>query len=179
MIRNQSNICKYLEEKCWSHFFMSHLSCYDQSWVFTGRTDVEAKTTILWPLDAKSWLIWKDPDAGKDWRQKGTKEDEMVGWHHRLNGHGFRWTLGVGDGQGGLVCCRSWGHRESDMTVQLNWTEIVFICAFILHCLPSLGFHCTYLYKHFKDQTGICNHVHSSINHSSKKVEATHSQINR
>ena len=147
MIKNQSNICKYLEEKCWSYFFMSHLSCYNQSWVFTGRTDVEAKTTILWPLDAKSWLIWKDLDAGKDWRQeKGTKEDEMVGWHHRLNGHGFGWTLGVGDGQGGLVCCGSWGHRESDMTVRLNWTEIVFICAFILHCLPSFSFQCTYLY---------------------------------
>ena len=83
----------------------------DQSWVFNGRTDVEAESPILWPPDAKSWLIWKDPDAGKDWGQeeKGTTEDEMVGWHHRLNGHGFGWTLGVGDGQGGLVCCGSWG----------------------------------------------------------------------
>ena len=90
----------------------------DRSWVFIGRTDVEAKTPILWPPDAKSWLIWKDPDAGTDWGQeeKGTTEAEMVGWHHRLNGHGFVWTLGVGDGQGGLACCSSWGHKESDMT---------------------------------------------------------------
>ena len=69
---------------------------------------------------------WKDPDAGKDWGQeeKGTTEDEMVGWHHRLNGHEFGWTLGVGDGQGGLACCGSWGCKESDMTEWLNWTEL-------------------------------------------------------
>ena len=81
----------------------------DQSWVFIGRTEVEAKTPILWPPDAKSWLIWKDPDAGKDWgkEEKGTTEDEMVRWHHRLDGRGFGWTLGVGDGQGGLACCGS------------------------------------------------------------------------
>ena len=81
----------------------------DQSWVFIGRTDAEAETPILWPPNVKSWLIEKDPDAGKDWGQeeKGTTEDEMVGWHHWLNGHGFVWTLGVGDGQGGLVCCGS------------------------------------------------------------------------
>ena len=99
----------------------------DESWVFIGRTDVEAGTPILWPPDAKSWLTWKDPDAGKDWGQeeKGTTEDEMVGWHHRLNGHGFGWTLGVGDGQGGLACCGSWGHKESDMTERLNWTEAI------------------------------------------------------
>ena len=96
----------------------------DQSWVFTGRTDVEAETPIPWPPDAKSWLIWKDLDAGKDWGQeKGMTEDEMVGWHHQLNGHGFGWTLGVGDGQGGLACCGSWGHKELDTTEQLNWTE--------------------------------------------------------
>ena len=73
----------------------------------------------------KSWLIWKDPDAGKDWGQedKGTTEDEMVGWHHRLDGHGFGWTPGVGDGQGGLACCGSWGRKESDTTEQLNWTD--------------------------------------------------------
>ena len=99
----------------------------DQSWVFIGRTDVEAETPVLWPPDVKSWLIWKDPDAGKDWGQeeKGTTEDEMVGWHHRLTGHGFGWILGVGDGQEGLVCCRSWGHKELDMTEwnELNWIE--------------------------------------------------------
>ena len=97
----------------------------NQSWVFIGSTDVEAEIPILWPPVAKNWLIWKDPDAGKDWGQeeKGTIEDEMVGWHHWLNGHGFGWTLGVGDGQGGLVCCGSWGHKESDTTERLNWTE--------------------------------------------------------
>ena len=94
----------------------------DQSWVFIGRTDVEAETPILWPPDAKSWLIWKDPDAGKDWGQeeKGTTEDEMVGWHHRLDGYGFGWTLGAGDGQGGLVCCGSWDCKGSDTTEWLN-----------------------------------------------------------
>ena len=98
----------------------------DQSWMFIGRTDFEAETLIFWPPDAKSWLIWKDPDAAKDWGQeeKGTTEDEMVGWHHRLDGHGFGWTLGVGDGQGGLVCCSPWGRKESDTTEQLNWTEL-------------------------------------------------------
>ena len=95
----------------------------DQSWVFIGRTDVEAETPILWPPDAKSWLIGKDSDAGKDWRreEKGMTEDEMAGWHHWLDGYEFEWTLGVGDGQEGLVCCGSWGHQESDTTEQLNW----------------------------------------------------------
>ena len=98
----------------------------DQSWVFIGRTDVEAETPILWPSDAQSWLIWKDPDAGKDWGQeeKGTTEDEVVGWHHWLYGHGFGWTLEVYDGQGGLACCSSWGLKESDTTEQLNWTKL-------------------------------------------------------
>ena len=77
----------------------------------------------------KSWLIGKDPDADQDWRweEKGTTEDEMVGWHHRLNGHGFGWTPRVGDGQGGLACCGSWGHKESDTTERLNWTELIYI----------------------------------------------------
>ena len=89
------------------------------------KTDVEAEAPILWPPDTKSWLIWKDPDAGKDWGQeeKQTTEDEVVGWHHRLDGHGFGWTPGVGDRQGGLVCCSSWGRKKSDMTEQQNWTE--------------------------------------------------------
>ena len=97
----------------------------NQSWAFIGRTDVEAKTPIFWPPYSKSWLIWKDPNAGKDWRQeeKGTTEDEMVRWHHWLNGHGFGWTPGVGDGQGGVACCGSWGRKESDMTERLSWTD--------------------------------------------------------
>ena len=98
----------------------------DQSWVFIGRTDVEAETPILWPPDVKSWLIWEDPDAGKDWGQeeKGMTEDEVVGWHHRLDGHVFGWTPGVGDGQGGLACYDSWGHKESDTTEPLTSTEL-------------------------------------------------------
>ena len=98
----------------------------DQSWVFVGRTDAEAETPILWPPHAKIWLIGKDPDAGRDWGQeeKGMTEDELAGWHHRLDGHEFGKTPGVGDGQGSLACCNSWGHKESDMTERLNWTEL-------------------------------------------------------
>ena len=98
----------------------------NQSWIFIGRTDDEAETPILWPLDVKNWLIWKDRDAGKDWRQevKGTTEDEMAGWHHWLDGHEFEWTLEVDNGQGGLACCSSWGHKQSDTIEQLNWTEL-------------------------------------------------------
>ena len=98
----------------------------DQSWVYIGKTDVEAESPILWPPDAKSWLIWKDPDAGKDWGQeeKGTTEDEMVGWHHQLDGRGFGWTPGVGNGQGGLACCGSWGHKVSDSSERLKWNEL-------------------------------------------------------
>ena len=111
----------------------SPLDCKDiqpkgtQSWIFIGTTDAEAETPILWPLDAKNWVIRKDPDAGKDWRQdkKGTTEDEMIGWHHWLNGHEFEQALGVGDGQGSLVCCSPWGHKESDTTERLDWlTEV-------------------------------------------------------
>ena len=92
----------------------------NQSWIFIGRTDAESP--ILWPPDAKNWLIGKDPDTGKDWRQeKGMTEDKMVGWHHRLNEHEFEQALGVGDGQGSLACCSPWGHKESDTTEQLNW----------------------------------------------------------
>ena len=94
----------------------------NQSWISIGRTDAEAETSILWPLDAKNWVIRKDPDGGKDWRQeeKGTTEDEMVGWHHRLNGHEFEQALGVGEGQGSLVCSSPWGHKELDTTERLN-----------------------------------------------------------
>ena len=98
----------------------------DQSWVFIGRTDAEAETPILWPPHAKSWLTGKDPDAGRDWKheEKGTTENEMAGWHHQLYAHEFGWTPGVGDGQGDLACCNSWGHKESDTTEWLNWTEL-------------------------------------------------------
>ena len=98
----------------------------DQSWVFIERTDAEAETPILWPPHVKSWLIGKDPHAGKDWgqKEKGITGDEMAGWHHWLDGREFEWTPGVGDGQGGLACCNSWGHKESDKTERLNWTEL-------------------------------------------------------
>ena len=97
----------------------------NQSWIFTGRTDAEAENPILWPPDAENWLIGKDPDAGKGWRQeeKGTTEDEMVGWHHQLNGHESEQAPRVGDGQGGLVCCRSMGSQRvrHDWANELNW----------------------------------------------------------
>ena len=96
----------------------------NQPWIFIGRIVAEAPT--LWPPHAKSWLIGKDSDAGRDWGQedKGTTEDEMAGWHHQLDGRESDWTPGVGDGCGGLACCNSWGRKESDTTEQLNWTEL-------------------------------------------------------
>ena len=102
----------------------------DQSWMFFGRNDAKAETPVLWPPHAKSWLIGKDSDAGRDWGQeeKGTTEDEMAGWHHWLDGRESEWTPGVGDGQGGLACCDSWGRKESDMTERLNWTGGIFGC---------------------------------------------------
>ena len=99
----------------------------DKSWVFISGTDFEAETPILWPPDVKNWPIWKAPDAGKYWGQeeKGTTEDEMVGWHHWLNGHGFGWTPGAGDGQRGLTWCGSWGRRVGhDWATKLNWTFV-------------------------------------------------------
>ena len=100
----------------------------NQSWIFIERIVAEAEAPILWPLDAKNWLIGKDPDAGKDWKQeeKGTTEDEMIAWHHQLDGHEFEQALGVGDGQGSLVCCSPWDRKESDMTEWLNWPELIF-----------------------------------------------------
>ena len=92
------------------------------------RNDAKAETPVLWPPHAKSWLTGKDSDAGRDWGQeeKGTTEDEMARWHHRLDGHEFEWTLGVGDGQGGLVCCKSWGCKESDTTEWLIWFDLIW-----------------------------------------------------
>ena len=99
----------------------------NHSWIFIGKTDVEAETAILWPPDEK-WLTWKDPDAGKDWRceEKGTTEDEMVGWHHQLNGHEFEVAPGIGDGQGSLACYSPWSRKELDTTEGLNWTDSRF-----------------------------------------------------
>ena len=133
----------------------------DQSWVSFGRTDAEAETPILWLPHAKSWLIGKDSDAGRDWgqEQKGMTEVEMAGRHHQLDGREFEWTPGVGDGQGGLACCNSWGRKESDTTERLNWTELnsaipfsrdsfwpqdqtqvgLLLCRQILHCLSHQG----------------------------------------
>ena len=101
----------------------------DQSWIFTGRTDAEAEAPILWPPNAKNWLTGKDSDAGKDWRQeeKGMTEDEMVGWHHWLDGHEFEQSPGVGDRQENLACCSPQGHKELDMTERLNWTDVMNI----------------------------------------------------
>ena len=98
----------------------------DQPWDFFGRNDAKAETPVLWPPHAKSWLIEKDSDAGRDWGQeeKGTTEDEMAGWHHWLDGRESEWIPGVGDGQGGLACCDSWGRKESNTTERLNWTEL-------------------------------------------------------
>ena len=98
----------------------------NQSWIFIGRTNAEAEALILWPPNAKNWLIGKDPGAGKDWRleEKQMTEDEMIWWHHQLNGQEFEQAPGVGDGQGSLACCRPWSHKESDTTEWLNWTHI-------------------------------------------------------
>ena len=101
---------------------------------------LKLKLQYFWPLHVKSWLIGKDSDAGRDWgkEEKGMTQDEMAGWHHRLNGHKFEWTLGIGDGQGGLACCNSWGHKEPDKTEQLNWTELnipLYICVISLSIL--------------------------------------------
>ena len=127
----------------------------DQPWVFFGRNDTKAETPVLWPPHVKSWLIGKDSDVGMDWGQeeKGTTEDEMAGWHHQLNGCEFEWTPGDGDGQGGLGCCDSWGRKESDMTEQLNWTELnlEFIMSFgqinVNRHDKTRGLQCAYMTK--------------------------------
>ena len=123
----------------------------DQSWVFIGRTDAKAETPILWLPHVKSWLIGKDPDAGRDWGQgeKGMTEGEMAGWHHRLDVHEFGWTLGVGDVQGALACCNSWGRKESDTTERLNWTELKYIqkILFFLAVEPFLKEETSFCWK--------------------------------
>ena len=113
----------------------------DQSWVFTGSTDAKAEIPILWPPDT-NWLSGKDPDAGKDWRweEKGMTENEMVGWHHRLDGQEFEQALGVGDRQGSLLCCSLRGLKESDTNERLNWTEesMSIFCMFRVYFLCSI-----------------------------------------
>ena len=100
----------------------------NQQWIFIGRTDAKAEAPKLWPPNAKSQLIGKDPDTGKDWKQKkGVTEDKMVGWRHQLNGHEFEQTLGDGEGQGSLVCCSPWCPKESDMTELLNNNKMRWI----------------------------------------------------
>ena len=113
----------------------------NQSWIFIGRTDVEAETPILWLPVGKSWLIWKDPDTGKDWGQekKGMTEDEMVGWYHQLDGYEFEQALWVGDGQGSLACCSPWGRKESDTTEHLNQTHLPWIDGTGCHELSFLN----------------------------------------
>ena len=103
----------------------------DQPWDFLGRND--AKAPVLWPRHAKSWLIGKDSDAGMDWGQeeKGMTEDETSGWHHWLDGRESEWTPGVGDGQGGLACCDSWAHKESDTTERLIWSDLIWLLVWV------------------------------------------------
>ena len=126
----------------------------NQPWIFIGRTDAEAEAPVLWPPDVKNWLIRNDPDAGKDFRQeeKGTTEDKVVGWHHRLNGNEFEQAPGVGDGQGSLACYSPWGLKESDTTEQLNWTEIpvIFFHIFLSwsYCNAYLFFESCYFLSH-------------------------------
>ena len=119
-------ISSVVEKLLWHSTWVDWKLSYIVSISINERTDDKAETPVLWPPHAKSWLIGKDSDTGRDWGQeeKGMTEDEMVGWHHWLDGRESEWTPGVGDGQGGLVCCDSWGHKELDMTEQLNWTEL-------------------------------------------------------
>ena len=114
----------------------------DQPWVFFGRNDAKAETPILWPPHVKSWLIEKDSDAGRDWGQeeKRTTEDKMAGWHHQLDGCESEWTPGVGNGQGGLACCDSWGRKELDTTEQLIWSDLSDSHFFTLHTIVATLF---------------------------------------
>ena len=119
-------------EDCWESLDCKEIqpvhSEGGQPWDFFGRNDAKAETPVLWSPHVKSWLIGKDSDAGRDWGKevKGTTEHEMAGWHHWLDGRESEWTLGVGDGQGGLECCNSWCRKESDMTERLNWTDLMY-----------------------------------------------------
>ena len=112
----------------------------DQPWDFFGRNDTKAETPVLWPPHVKSWLIGKDSDAGRDWGQeeKGTTENKMAGWHHWLDGRESEWTLGLGDGQGGLACWDSWGRKESDTTERLIWSDLILNLDFVFLCFCNV-----------------------------------------
>ena len=140
--RSQCTFCHLRGKNVWisegtylwlvSMIVQSSLSCLpkrDQPWDFFGRNDAKAETPVLWPPHAKSWLIGKDSDAGRDWGQeeKGMTEDEMAGWHHWFDGHESEWTPGVGDGQGGLTCCNSRSCKESDTTEWLIWSDLIWM----------------------------------------------------
>ena len=147
----------------------------DQSWVFIGRTDVEAETPILWPPHVKSWLIWKDPDAGKDWGQeeKETTEEKMVGWHHWLKGHVFGWIPGVGDGQGGLPCCLA-----KSRTWLSDWTELNGGWAF--NNLLALYWQCLKIrQKHEWIQNYVLTDEISRRENSSSIQSVTHSAFSK
>ena len=148
---------------------------WDQPWDFFGRNNAKAETLVLWPPHAKSWLIGKDSDAGRNWGQeeKGTTEDEMAGWHHWLDGRESEWIPGVGDGQGGLACCDSWGRKESDTTEWLIWSDVLFSslrdmkntiigCHFLNNTRPT--FACQYL--NFLNLSGYLFPDLSSLNYS-------------
>ena len=147
----------------------------DQPWDFSGRNDAKAETPVLWPPHAKSWLIGKDSNAGRDWGQeeKGMTKDEMAGWHHWLDGRESEWTPGVGDGQGGLACCDSWGRKESDTTERLNWLtdgQRLFSV-----CLQSLKFCWNWPYGPAYSQFFVYFYVHpkriNTLNHWEMRVE--------
>ena len=132
----------------------------DQPWDFFGRNDAKAETPVLWSPHVKSWLIGKDSDAGRDWGQaeKGTTEDEMAGWHHWLDGCESEWTPGVGDGQGGLACCDSWGRKESDTTERLIWSWFIYLQFLSIVSFRSAYFKLskTILYSHTGKEFVIC-----------------------
>ena len=123
----------------------------NESWIFIGRTDAEAETPILWAPDVKNWLIWKDPDAGKDWRQEEKGSTEMVEWDHWLDGHEFEQVLGAGDGQGSLACCRTWGRKvRHDCVTELKWTTVKVdedTPCHLLYIHESLTKECTFPYS--------------------------------
>ena len=148
----------------------------NQSWIFFGRTDAEAEAPVLWPDDGKNLLIGKDPDAGKDWRQeeKGMTEDEMVGWHHRLNGHEFEQAPEVGDGQESLVCSSSWGCKESDTTKRLDWTDWFSSEAYLQGCCEC--WQSSSPTSYISHWLLLCNRLHvyiSTASHSQGKKDTT------